>query len=219
MRTVVEEADRPATETVELSATILDEVARGERPDTLRLIVARPTFAFGRLDALRDGYDEARAIARSHGFEPVVRTPGGHAAAYHEQCLVVEETVHEPNSMAGMHDRFRTRSAALSEALRSVGVDARVGAVPSEYCPGDFSVNARGAVKLAGTAQRVVRNGWLFASVITVGDVEPLRRVLSAVYEALGMPMDPSTVGGVAGEVRGAGLQDVRDAVLAAYPA
>ena len=32
----------------------------------------------------------------------------------------------------------------IASALRGLGVDAHVGAVPGEYCPGDHSVNARG---------------------------------------------------------------------------
>jgi lipoate-protein ligase A len=214
---ILEGPDRPPAEAVAFSVSLLDQVARGERPDTLRVIRPRPTFAFGRLDALRDRYADASALARSHGFEPVVRAPGGHAAAYHEQCLVIEETVHEPDAISGMQDRFRTRGEMLAGSLRSLGVDARLGAVPDEYCPGAYSVNARGAVKLVGTAQRIVRNGWLFASVVTIGDTEPLRRALAGVYEVLGMPMDPETVAGVADEVPGLGVDEVRDAVLAAF--
>src|SRR4051812_45723666 len=148
----------------EPAAEALAAVARGERPPALRLIVPPPAVSFGRLDALRPGYDRARAVAARHGFAPLLRAPGGHAAAYHEGCLVVEEIVHEPDAMPGVQDRFRSRGERLAGALRDVGVDARVGEVPGEYCAGRYSVNARGAVKLVGTAQRVVRGGWLFGA-------------------------------------------------------
>jgi lipoate-protein ligase A len=170
--------------------------------------------AFGRLDALRDGYEAAVAAARRRGFEPVLRAPGGHAAAYHEGCLIVEELARVEDAIAGTQERFRDRGRRLAEALRSLGVDARVGQVPGEYCPGPYSVNARGAVKLAGTAQRVVRNGYLFASVITVTGTPELRAVLTEVYGLLGLEMEPGTIAGVADEAPGITVEDVRRAVL-----
>ena len=47
----------------------------------------------------------------------------------------------------------------ITAALRGLGVDARVGEIPGEYCPGAYSVNARGATKLAGIGQRMIRGG------------------------------------------------------------
>src|SRR5688572_19404953 len=93
----------------EPAADLLAAVARGERPSLLRLLVPEPTVAFGRLDALRDGFAEAQAAARRHGFAPLVRAPGGHAAAYHDGCLIVEEIVHGPDALPGVQDRFRER--------------------------------------------------------------------------------------------------------------
>jgi lipoate-protein ligase A len=164
---------------------------------------------FGRLDALSPGYEAARDAARRHGFEPVLRAPGGHAAAYHDGCLLVEEIGRAGDAIAGTQERFRDRGRRLAEALRDLGVDARVGQVPGEYCPGPYSVNARGAVKLAGTAQRVVRNGFLFGTVLTVTGTPALRAVLTEVYDLLDLQMDPGTVAGVADEAPGVGLEDV----------
>jgi lipoate-protein ligase A len=197
----------------EPAAAVLAAVARGERPSTLRLYVPPPAVSFGRLDAISPGFGAAQDAARRHGFAPVVRAPGGHAAAYHEGCLIVEEIVREPDAMPGVQDRFRDRGEMLAGALRTLGVDARVGEVPREYCAGRYSVNARGAVKLAGTAQRVVRGGWLFGAVIAVTGAGVLRDVLSDVYAALAIDMDPATVGAVAGEAPGVTIEDVRDAV------
>jgi lipoate-protein ligase A len=198
---------------------LLNEVARGDRPPTVRILVPEPTLAFGRLDALRPGFRPAAQAAARHGFEPVLRAPGGHAAGYHEGCLLVEETFPDAHAIEGIQDRFRARGRLFAEALRSLGVDARVGEVPGEYCPGPFSVNARGRVKLVGTAQRVVRGGRLFAAVITIEGTERLRDALTEVYRHLGIPMDPGTVGGASGEAAGAGLDAVRQAVTDAYAA
>ena len=202
-------------ETVDISSAgaLLRAVARGERAGELRILRPPPTVAFGRLDRLRPGYDAAVAAARRHGFGAVLREPGGHAAAYHEGCLVVDEFAADPEPIAGMRDRFRDRGERFAAALRTLGVDARVGAVPGEYCPGEFTVNARGRVKLVGTAQRVVRGAWLFASVVVVDGAPRLREVLVDVYDALELDVDPATVGSVADEQPGVGMHDVERAI------
>jgi len=106
----------------------------------------------------------------------------------------------------------------LAGALADLGVDARVGEVPGEYCPGAYSVNARGKVKLVGTAQRLVRGAALLGAVIVVRDGAGVREVLRDVYEKLELDWDDSTAGSVAEEVPGASVLDVEQAVLAAYP-
>jgi hypothetical protein len=98
-----------------------------------------------------------------------------------------------------------------------LGVDARVGPVPREFCPGEFTVNARGAVKLVGTAQRVLRHASLLAASVAVDGADRLRAVLVDVYSALELDMDPATVGSVADEVPGVGVDEVERAVLSAY--
>jgi octanoyl-[GcvH]:protein N-octanoyltransferase len=78
-------------------------------------------------------------------------------------------------------------------------------------------VNARGATKLAGSAQRIIRGAWLLATVVVVEPAEGLVPVLDAVYAALGLPWDPATAGSVAAEVTGARVGDVRRVLLEAY--
>jgi lipoate-protein ligase A len=183
----------------------------------LRLYRPAPTLAFGRLDALRPGYGEAVAAAREHGFEPVLRAPGGHAVAYHDGCVGIDEVIPEPDPIAGMQERFAATGGLLARALRSVGVDSRVGRVAREFCPGDFTVNARGRVKLVGTAQRVVRHGSLLAASVAVTGAGSLRAVLVDVYRELALDWDPVTMGAVEDEVPGARLEQVEQAVISAY--
>jgi len=211
---VRESVSRPPALEVAVAHALLERPAPGP---VLRLYRPAPTLAFGRLDALRDGYGAAVEAARSHGFEPVLRAPGGHAVAYHDGCLGVDEVVPDPDPIAGMRDRFAVSGEVLAEALRSVGVDSRVGRVPREFCPGDFTVNARGRVKLVGTAQRVTRRGSLLAGSIAVTGAPALRAVLDDVYRALGLDWDPATMAAVEDEVPGVGLDAVERAVLAAY--
>jgi octanoyl-[GcvH]:protein N-octanoyltransferase len=213
---VRETAARPPALEVAVAHALLERADRGEVGAVLRLYRPAPTVAFGRLDALRPGYAAAVAAARSHGFEPVLRAPGGHAVAYHDGCLGIDEVIHEADPIAGMQERFAASSELLAGALRSLGVDSRVGGVPREFCPGDFTVNARGRVKLVGTAQRVVRHGSLLAASVAVTDAAGLRAVLADVYRALELDWDPATMAAVEDEVS-AGLDDVERAVLDAY--
>jgi octanoyl-[GcvH]:protein N-octanoyltransferase len=92
-----------------------------------------------------------------------------------------------------------------------------VGEVPGEYCPGAYSVNARGRVKLVGTAQRLVRGAALLGASIVVGDGAGIRAVLDDVYAALEFPWDATTAGAVDEEVAAASLDAVEGAVIAAY--
>lgn len=200
-----------------MSAALLEAVARHERPPVLRSYRPLPTVAFGRRDTFLPGFAAAADAARRHGYVPVIRAPGGRAAAYDQGCLVIEEIVPSEDAMAGMHERFALDAERHAAGLRALGVDARVGEVPGEYCPGTFSVNAGGARKLIGAAQRVIRGGWLLATVVVVQDVARLRGVLEAVYTALELEWDPGTAGAVADEVPGLGVHDVERALLDVY--
>jgi octanoyl-[GcvH]:protein N-octanoyltransferase len=209
---VRESSPRPPALEVAVSHALVERVSAGELGAVLRIYRPAPTLAFGRLDRLRPGFGAAVAAAREHGFEPVVRAPGGHAVAYHEGCLVVDEIVPERDPIAGMQDRFARSGERLAEALRTVGVDARVGRIAGEFCPGDFTVSA-GGVKLVGTAQRVIRHGSLLAASVAVSGGDALRDVLVDVYAALELDWDPAT----AGAIERVGPDAVEDAVAGAY--
>ena len=218
MLLVRETSPRPPALEVAVAHALVEQVNEGTFDAVVRVYRPAPTVAFGRLDALRPGFAAAVAAARRHGFEPVLRAPGGHVVAYHEGCLGIDEVVGEQDPIAGMHDRFAASGERLAGALRGLGVDARVGRVPGEFCPGEFTVNARGAVKLVGTAQRVLRHASLLAASVAVSDSGALREVLLDVYRELELEWNPTTVGAVENEVA-VGLDDVERAVLEAYGA
>ncbi len=205
----------PALE-VAVSRALVERVDEGALGPVVRVYRPAPTLAFGRLDRLRPGFPAAAAAARAHGFEPVVRAPGGHAVAYHEGCVVVDEVLPHADPIAGLQERFRRSAETLAEALRELGVDSRVGRIAGEFCPGEYTVNARGAVKLVGSAQRVIRHASLLAASIAVTDAARLRAVLEDVYAALELDWDPATAGGVADETP-VGVDDVERAVVDAY--
>jgi octanoyl-[GcvH]:protein N-octanoyltransferase len=211
--------DDPALE-VAVAYALLLEAARGERGPAVRVYRPNsPTVAFGRRDTLRPGFDAAARAARARGYVPVVRAPGGHAASYAGGCLILDEVWPAHDSIEGIHERFSADATRMADALRGVGVDARVGEVRGEYCPGAFTVNARGAVKLIGAAQRVVRGAWLLSTVVVVDGADQLRAVLEDVYAALELDWDPSTFGSIAGEQPGTTIEAVERALLDGYAA
>jgi lipoate-protein ligase A len=207
---------RPSLE-VAVSHALVERANEGALGLVVRLYRPAPTLAFGRLDALRPGFAAAAAAARGLGFEPVLRAPGGHAVAYHDGCLGIDEALPERDPIAGLQERFAASGELLAEALRALGVDARVGRVAGEFCPGDFTVNARGRVKLVGTAQRVVRHASLLAASVAVTGGAALREALTAVYEHLELDWEPATAGAVEDDIPGVTLDDIERAVLDAY--
>jgi lipoate-protein ligase A len=211
-------ADADQAVELALAHVLLRRASRGEAGATLR--VYRPAaraVAFGRRDTRLPGFAGAVDASREAGFEPVVRASGGRAVAYTSASVVVDHVSPDQHSPAGIDERFARFGGLFADLLRGLGVDARVGEVPGEYCPGSQSVNARGAVKLVGTAQRMVRDAWLFSSVVVVDDSSLVRPLLTMVYDALGLPFDPASVGSVRDERPSATAERVEQAVVAAY--
>ena len=196
---------------------LLQRVADLGGPELLRLYRPRPTLAFSGRDCASPGIGEAAAAARSAGFVPIRRGPGGRAAAYHSGALCIDHVGPDREGIAHIRSRFSVFGDLLTGALRDLGVDARLGPVPGEYCPGEFSINDGHGHKLVGTAQRLVRGAWLFGTVILVTDPEPVRDVLITVYDALGLAWDPATVGAVQSTVPAVTVPDVHAAVLHAH--
>jgi lipoate-protein ligase A len=208
---------------LEFGLELLARVKEGDLGPTLRLYRPAPTVAFGQRDTRLPGFEAAAQACRANGFEPLVRRAGGRAAAYHEGTLVVDHLEPDADAIAGSKTRFSYFGELFAQVLRSVGVQAAVGEIPGEYCPGEFSVHGtdpadgRHQVKLVGTAQRVVAGGWLFSSVIVVENSAPIRKVLTDSYAALGLDWNPATAGAVDDLVPGVDVAAVEDALLATY--
>jgi octanoyl-[GcvH]:protein N-octanoyltransferase len=190
----------------------------GDARDILRIYSPQPTAAFSRRDTLRPGYQRAADAVERYGFAPVVRPQGGSLAAYHPGSVVVDHVHRAPGEPLQPVERFQRFAAMHAEVLTALGADARIGPVPGEYCPGDYSINAGGA-KIVGSAQRVTRDGWLFSTVIQVGGAARLREVLTPAYAALGYDFEPHTVGALEDTVPGVTAPAVVAAVRAAYAA
>jgi lipoate-protein ligase A len=205
--------DDPALD-VAVGHALLERAARGESGPMLRVYRPGPTCAFGRLDTLAPGFPDAVDAARAHGFTPVLRQPGGHAAAYDSGALCLDLVRPEREAIPRLQARFEAAGELFAAALRAVGVDARVGEVPGEYCPGQWTVSARGRVKLVGTAQRLVRGASLLGAVVLVRGGARVRAVLEDVNAALGLAWDPATAGAAEDEVPALTVEAVEAAIL-----
>jgi lipoate-protein ligase A len=211
---------RPSDPVLDAAIThaLLRQVGAGERPPTARVFRPGATMAFGRLDVLSDGYAAARAAAVEHGFTPLMRLGGGHAAGYDAGSVLVELIRPVATIAEGIPERFAAVTALLVEALAALGISARVGELAGEYCAGEWSVNAAG-VKLAGTAQRSIKGASLVTAMVIVQGSAALRAALVDVYSALEIDWRPATAGGAADVVPSLTAADVERTLIATLAA
>ena len=204
------------------STTLLRVVQHGEIAGPIvRLYRPEPTVSFGQQDVRMPGYEAAQQQSTQHGFAPIVRKVGGRAAAYHPGSLGIDHIQPEDDAMFGFRQRFEYFGEMLTATLERLGVNAALGEIPNEYCAGEYSVHAvldaDHRIKLAGTAQRVVKGAWLFSTSLVIENGTAVRDVLTYVYQALELPLDPSTVGAVEDAAPGVTFEDVIDELQLAY--
>jgi lipoate-protein ligase A len=182
--------------------------------ETLRLHQTSNVVAFGRRDVIAPGYRSAVAAARRCGFDAIQRLAGGRAAAFHTGTLAFSWAIPAIDPRAGVEDRFARVAGIMTRAFRRLGAEARIGEVPGEYCPGAYSVNLDGRIKVMGVGQRLVRGAAHVGGVVVVRDGRKIRDVLTPVYEALELDWDPETAGALEDSLPGVELHQVRTAIL-----
>ena len=188
------EADR------DLSRRLLDAAGDGET--AVRVWIPHRQLAFGRRDRRESGYEQARVAAREHRLPPIERDVGGRAVAYDgETTIAFARTEPIADFRAGTDDRYERTTAAIERTLMAFGVDVERGEPADTFCPGTHSLSAIDATgrrqKLVGIAQRVQRGAALTAGILLVANRSELASGLDAVYGALGVSLDRSTVGSV----------------------
>lgn len=198
-----------------VSRALLEGAAQGTQSECLRLYRPDAVVAFSVSDASRPGFASAVEAARAAGFDASLRLAGGAAAVFHPGALAFAWCLPSPDARRDIGRRFETVARLCAAALRQLGVDARVGEVEGEYCPGAFSVNAGGRRKLMGVGQRIVRGAAHVGGVLVVDDSARVREALVPVYAALGLAWRPETAGSVADEIGAIAWQEV-SAVLEA---
>jgi octanoyl-[GcvH]:protein N-octanoyltransferase len=178
-----------------ISRDLLEQVAAGTIDGALRIWAPEPALALSRLDELRSGADAARAAAERARLEVVRRVSGGHAVVVGPGsfCLGIAEAA---ATFEGTQERYERLTAALIDAFAAVGVEAEQGELDGEWCPGAWSIRA-GGVKLAGLAQRAIKGAAWADAVVQLASDSRSRQVLTEVYAALELPLDPRTVGSV----------------------
>lgn len=181
-----------------LARILLDQVAAGRRGPTLRLARTGPAVAFGRRDAVSPHYRRAAAVAAGLGHPGIERLSGGRATAYVGDTLVLGLTLPDREPARHTVQRFEWVAGAIVTALGRLGLEAAIGRLPGEYCPGDHSIILGGESKVAGLGQRMVPGAAHVGVVLTVSGSSLLREVLGPVYEALELEWDPGTAGALA---------------------
>jgi lipoate-protein ligase A len=206
----------PAMDTA-VSATLLRWVSDGRLPEAVRIHRPGDVVAFGPMDRHEPGYAQALRAAHAHRYDAIDRLAGGRAAVFHGGTIAFSWVVPDRTPRLRIRERFERMSGAVADAFTRLGVDARVGEVPGEYCPGEFSVNARGRTKLMGVGQRLVQHAAHVGGVIVVDGADRIRAVLVDVYRELDLAWDPATVGALADEVPGITWDDAAEALLSAF--
>lgn len=208
--------DDPAFDTA-IARALMMRVAAGDLTDTLRIARPGSIVAFGKRDVVGVGYAAAVSAARAGGFEGIERLAGGRAAVFHNQTVSFAHAIADADPRSRVGERFDATSGLMARAFGRLGIDARVGEVPGEYCPGADSVNAHGERKLMGVGQRLVSGGVHVGGVVVVDDAERVNDVLLPVYAALGLRWRPEATGAVADEAAGVTWDHVVEAITAEY--
>lgn len=217
LRLCLDDVDaHPALDTA-IARVLLERVDAGELPATLRLSRPAPIVAFSSRDARTPGFDAAVAATRAGGFTPVLRLAGGRPAVFTPETIAFAWSVPSATPATKIAERFAVLSGCLAEAACALGLDARVGEVPGEYCPGSSSVNVAGTRKIAGVGQRLLRRAAHTGGVVVVDDAAAINGILSPVYAALGLTFDPAATGQLSAPDRPVGFETARTAIAEAF--
>lgn len=200
---------------IALSRALLLRASAGEIPETFRLNLPGRIVAFGKRDTIAAGYPQAVAAARRAGFEAVERLAGGRAAVFHEGTLAFSWTIPDPDPRRDIHARFSALASLMLAAFSDLDIEAEIGEIPGEYCPGEYSISVGGTTKVMGVGQRLARNAAHIGGVVVVSGGALTRSVLEPVYRELDLSWRPPTAGALQDVAPAITLQLVTDAIVA----
>lgn len=191
---------RPAVDREHTAALIANA---GDGEPGVRVWTPVRQVAFGRRDARESGFERATAAAAERGFATIERGVGGRAVAYPGDTLAFAHALplSDGAGRGSLSERYELATETVCDTLGDLGADVTTGEPTGSFCPGDHSIRAAGGGKLAGIAQRVRGDAALVAGcvIVTQEDASDIAEVTAAIYDALGVPFDPETVGSVAG--------------------
>lgn len=214
------ELDRGLNPSADLLASrrLLHAVAANPDLGTVvRLYRPAATVAFSGRESTMPGFADAVGEAMAFGFEPVIRPAGGRMVALDENWLVLDVIAPESTRATAHKDVFLANGQKFVDLLQRLGVAASLGSVAGEYCPGDYSINARGRVKIVGTAQRVTRGARLFSASIPMHISPSVAELFTRVNRILGLDWDARTLGALDRETPGLRPETLEAAILNSF--
>lgn len=193
---------------------LAERVAETGEPG-LRVWTPHRQVAFGRRDRRSDGYSEAKQTAHDQGYAVTEREVGGRAVAFTENTVAFVFIEPVDDHRTGIQERYDRTTTILQEALADCGVDAEPGEPRDSFCPGSHSLQTDDG-KVVGLAQRVRQDLAAVGGVVVVDPAEVLA-IIDPVYDALGIPFDPESVGTLAAGETPLSSARLIDAVAAAF--
>jgi len=152
---ILDEGLAAAPETgVQADFDLLDQVAAGEAPATIRLWENRPCLVVSGRDTRLPSFEEASARLAQEGRPVIVRRSGGTAVPHGEGILLVSMVYALKGREADSVDQgYEALCNWMREGIASLGIHADCRSVPAAFCDGRYNL-AVGPRKIAGTAQR-----------------------------------------------------------------
>ncbi len=191
----------------------LTELRAGDQA-ILRFRRPWPTAAFSPQDTTHADYERIKEHVRSSGYEPVERGTGGRLTLFDENALGITIIAPHPAPHQYMLARYNILSGAIADGLKTLGIDARVGELPNEYCPGKFSVNAEGRIKLVGVAQRMNQRCLQMGAIVSVTRSEKACVGIADAYRAVGLNFDSTTYGAIADLLPSLTFAEVKEVLM-----
>jgi octanoyl-[GcvH]:protein N-octanoyltransferase len=196
---------------------VFDQVAAGERGPTVSITPSTRHVGVTRRDTFRPGFADAVRASREQGYPVLVRGSGGGATAAHYGTFgfSIIRPSDASESRRGIRDRYDEAATLVLGAFARLGVQAEVGEVRDEFCPGDHSIRVgdwESGMKLVGIAQRVTRRATSVGGIVLVEGEGELARVLERVYGAMSLPFRPESVGSLRRAGFGAGVDEAIEA-------
>ena len=190
----------PTLETA-ISKTILDEASSKMIPEILRFFEPRNLVAFSPRDSKKNGFKNAVITTCQNSFDPVLRLSGGKAALFHSGTIGFAWTIPDDNPKANVCERFEEISLRIKDTFISMGIDAHIGEINGEYCPGRYSVNARRKSKIMGVGQRLAKYASHIGGVISITNSKLTQKILTKIYKDLDYEWIPTTAGSIEDEI------------------
>lgn len=196
---------------------VFEQVASGQRPPTISITLSDRHVGVTRRDTFRSGFDEAVRASNEEGYPVLVRSSGGGATAAGDGTFgfSVVRPADNRETARSIRERYDEAAGLVLGAFSRMGLQAEVGEVREEFCPGDHSIRVgswRNGSKVVGIAQRITRRATSVGGIVLVSGERELEHVLKRVYGAMSLPFRTGNVGSLRQAGLAAGVAEVIEA-------